>query len=254
MNARMNEARPLITIITVVYNGVKDMEQTMLSVLNQTYPEIEYIVIDGGSTDGTVDIIKKYEQRLAYWVSEPDKGIYYAMNKGILKATGEWIHFRNCGDYFSDADVLENFFSGSVDDQVMILHGDCRLVKGKEYCEMPPPLLKRSYKKGMPVFHPSTFVRASFHRQYPFNTLYRSSADYEFIYKALERKVKVEYRPCLVAVYNAGEGFSVTNWKLAVREIWRWKFPDLPLRNVFVEINIWMLSLRKVIAKMRRRI
>lgn len=89
-----------ISIITVVYNGISEIEKTIQSVLNQTYPNIEYIIIDGGSTDGTIDIIKKYQGQLAYWVSEPDEGIYYAMNKGIQKATGEWIHFRNCGDYF----------------------------------------------------------------------------------------------------------------------------------------------------------
>ena len=82
---------PLISVVTVSYNAVLTIEQTILSVINQTYPHIEYIIIDGGSTDGTVDIIKKYANRIAYWVSEPDKGIYDAMNKGVVVATGEWI-------------------------------------------------------------------------------------------------------------------------------------------------------------------
>ena len=79
---------PLISVVTVSYNAVLTIEQTILSVINQTYPHIEYIIIDGGSTDGTVDIIKKYANRIAYWVSEPDKGIYDAMNKGIRKENG----------------------------------------------------------------------------------------------------------------------------------------------------------------------
>ena len=81
-----------ISVVTVCYNAADTIEKTMLSVLNQAYHDIEYIIIDGGSTDGTVEIIRKYADRIAYWVSEPDKGIYDAMNKGIKVATGEYIY------------------------------------------------------------------------------------------------------------------------------------------------------------------
>lgn len=96
----MNMDNPLISVVTVAYNAVTTIEKTILSVINQTYPNVEYIIIDGGSTDGTVEIIKKYANKLAYWVSEPDNGIYDAMNKGAKVATGEWINFMNCGDSF----------------------------------------------------------------------------------------------------------------------------------------------------------
>ena len=91
------ETDTLISVVTVSYNAVLTIEQTILSVINQTYPNVEYIIIDGGSTDGTVDIIKKYADKIAYWVSEPDKGIYDAMNKGGLKATGDLFSFLMLG-------------------------------------------------------------------------------------------------------------------------------------------------------------
>ena len=86
---------PIISVITVCYNVASSIEKTMLSVLNQTYKNLEYIIIDGNSTDGTVDIIKSYAERLTFWISEPDNGIYDAMNKGIVKATGEVLIFMN---------------------------------------------------------------------------------------------------------------------------------------------------------------
>ena len=98
---------PTISIITVAYNASNTIETTILSVVNQTYPNIEYIIIDGGSTDGTIDIIKKYESKITKWISEPDKGIYDAMNKGINLARGEWINFMNCGDSFYENNTLQ---------------------------------------------------------------------------------------------------------------------------------------------------
>ena len=91
----MDSINPKISVVTVSYNAVETIEETILSIINQTYDKVEYIIIDGGSTDGTVDIIKKYADHLAYWVSEPDKGIYDAMNKGIDVATGDYINFMN---------------------------------------------------------------------------------------------------------------------------------------------------------------
>jgi glycosyltransferase involved in cell wall biosynthesis len=103
-----NEGDPLITIVTVVYNGAADLERTILSVLGQTYKNIEYIVIDGGSTDETLGIIKQYGQRIDYWVSEPDLGIYDAMNKGIRLATGRWLNFLNASDSLFQESTIAN--------------------------------------------------------------------------------------------------------------------------------------------------
>ena len=125
---------PLISIVTVVYNGKVFLEETILSIINQTYKNIEYIIIDGGSTDGTVDIIKKYENKISYWISEKDNGIYDAMNKGIKKSTGEWINFMNAGDLFNDNNVLTNFYNKSlINDNVDFFYSDSVTEKGDKY-------------------------------------------------------------------------------------------------------------------------
>lgn len=116
--------KPLISIITISYNSCLTIEDTILSVINQTYPHIEYIVIDGGSKDGTVDIIKRYENKISYWISEPDKGIYYAMNKGIAATTGEWINFINCGDSFYDKNVIARLFKDSIGENYSVVYGN----------------------------------------------------------------------------------------------------------------------------------
>lgn len=111
------------SIITINYNNRDGLERTIKSVINQTYQDFEYIIIDGGSTDGSVDVIKKYADKIDYWVSEPDKGIYNAMNKGILQAHGEYLNFMNSGDCFYNDEVLENLLE--------ILHYD--IILGKAY-------------------------------------------------------------------------------------------------------------------------
>jgi glycosyltransferase involved in cell wall biosynthesis len=100
-------ALPLLSVITVVYNGAAHLEETIQSVLQQSFNDYEYLIIDGGSSDGTVDIIRRYDAHLAYWVSEPDAGIYDAMNKGMQRANGKWLCFLNCGDSFFEETTLE---------------------------------------------------------------------------------------------------------------------------------------------------
>ena len=120
----MKEKYPKVTVVTVSFNAVNDIEKTILSVLNQTYSNLEYIIIDGGSTDGTVDIIKKYAARLSYWVSEPDGGIYYGMNKGIQAASGEWINFMNAGDTFYDKNVIKDVFINDYSPNIKVIYGN----------------------------------------------------------------------------------------------------------------------------------
>src|ERR1700744_4570938 len=106
-------AKPVLSVITIVYNNVKDIERTMLSVLGQTYPAIEYIVVDGLSNDGTLDVIKKYKDRVAKFISEKDEGIYDAMNKGLALASGDYVIFMNSGDEFFDAETIAAVFASA---------------------------------------------------------------------------------------------------------------------------------------------
>ena len=127
-----------VSVITVVYNNATAIRQTMDSFFAQTWAEKEYIVIDGGSTDGTVDIIREYSDRLAYWCSEPDEGLYHAMNKGIAHCNGDWIIVLNSGDLFAFPNSLERAIVNTPDiDRVDVIYGDS-IERGKEtgdvYC------------------------------------------------------------------------------------------------------------------------
>lgn len=117
------KSSPIISVVTVCYNAVTEIERTIQSVIGQSYPNIEYIIIDGGSKDGTVDLIRKYADKLAYWISEPDKGIYDAMNKGIAVSTGDWICFLNAGDWFAGTRVLAEVGQEAQNTQAIILCG-----------------------------------------------------------------------------------------------------------------------------------
>lgn len=115
--------KPLISVVTISFNAANTIERTIQSVLSQSYKNLEYIIIDGGSSDGTLDIIRKYEDRLV-WISEPDNGIYDAMNKGIRISKGEWLNFMNAGDRFASNDVLEKIFSYEYPEDIKFLYSD----------------------------------------------------------------------------------------------------------------------------------
>lgn len=243
-----------VSVVTVCYNSVDTIEETILSVLNQSYPDVEYIIIDGGSTDGTVDIIKKYTDRLAYWVSEPDKGIYDAMNKGIAIANGEWIHFRNSGDTFYDNNVIKTVFENNFSTDTIIVHGDCEFIYRNKRKLMKPAIFTCSYRSKMPVYHPACFIRTSYHKEHPFNIKYRSSSDYNFIYQIFKNNLKTEYLPFPFAVFDFRDGFSVKNWKMAKAEIWDWKYPKFFCKDFIFKFYIYSLEVRKYIAHKRGRI
>jgi glycosyltransferase involved in cell wall biosynthesis len=154
--------QPLITVVTVVFNNVTSIEKTILSVLNQSYSNLEYIVIDGGSSDGTLEVIEQYKSRISQYVSEPDQGIYDAMNKGINIATGEWINFMNSGDQFSDEDTLSRVFNSVVPKGIKFIYGNFYVDGGLRQSKK---LFHASYKKGH-ILHQSVVYKRELHDYY----------------------------------------------------------------------------------------
>jgi acetyltransferase-like isoleucine patch superfamily enzyme len=160
----------LISVITVTYNAYDTIEETILSVINQTYENIEYIIIDGGSTDNTIQIIKKYENKIAYWISEPDRGIYDAMNKGILKANGKWINFMNSGDTFYNSTVISDIFHQNDYEKVDVIYGDSIEVDSKGNWLMKRSLEDVNKLIYNPIYrHGASFTRTSVHNKFLFD-------------------------------------------------------------------------------------
>ncbi|MBJ2185250.1 glycosyltransferase family 2 protein [Paramuribaculum intestinale] len=220
-----------ISVVTVCYNAVDCIEQTMLSVLDQTYHDIEYIIIDGGSTDGTVDIIKKYADRLAYWISEPDKGIYDAMNKGIAVATGDYINFMNAGDTFRDQSSIYTYVD-VIKPESEIIYGDV-IIKYHSRFQYRKPLWLDHLSECLPFCHQSVIVKTGLLRDRQFDTSYRILGDYDFFYSCYKRGLCFQYIPEALSVYDSTEGVS----KDCLSEIMAEKF-----RIWGIEHN-WLLKL-----------
>ena len=187
-----NKKKPLVSIITVVYNGEKYLEQTIQSVINQSYKNIEYLIIDGGSTDGTLDIIKKYENNISYWVSEPDRGLYDAMNKGIKLAKGELIGMINSDDWYEE-DAVETMVKAYLNNpQKTIFHADRYDIDeegNKKVKKFHPSNFKFKYY-GMTYNHPSMFITKSEYEKHLYNIHLRALSDYEFVLEAYLRDSK----------------------------------------------------------------
>ncbi len=182
--------QPLISIITVVYNGEKYLEQTIESVIGQTYLNIEYILVDGGSTDGTLNIIKKYSSKISNWVSEPDKGLYDAMNKGIGMANGEIIGMINSDDWYEPNAVQLIVEAALKHQDKKIFHGDRFDVLpdgSKKIKPFHPSKFKFVYY-GMTYNHPSMFVHRDIYKNFRYNTELKALSDYEFVLKNLLKR------------------------------------------------------------------
>ena len=173
----MTDLKHRFTIITVTYNAGDQLEKTIQSVINQRYPNTEYIIVDGGSSDNTIEIIKKYENQINCWISEDDSGIYEAMNKGVELAKGDWVNFMNAGDKFTENETIA-WISQQINPDSDVVFGDRYYIRnGKKTLQKARPIEEIFVR--MPFGHQASFFKRELIKNNHFNDTYRYTADYE---------------------------------------------------------------------------
>lgn len=200
---------PVISIITVVYNNREFMDKTIKSIVAQTYPNIEYIIIDGCSTDGTLDVIRAYNDKIAYWISEKDSGIYDAMNKGLNCATGDYVWFINAGDQIKQSDTLQSIIKQ--DPAIDVYYGDTMLIDendnylGMRRLRPPQKLSWKSLGMGLVVCHQALIIKRALVSKY--NLKYLIAADFDWVMNALKKSSQILNTRTVLIKYMQ-EGFS----------------------------------------------
>ena len=206
-----------ISIITVTFNNAAVLEDCIKSVLNQSHNSIEHIVIDGGSKDNTINILKKYQNHFSKFISESDQGIYHAMNKGIKMSSGRWIIFMNSGDLFYKKNVLYNFLSENIKN-CDIVYGDT-LVSAKN---LRYTINSKSFKHKtllMPFCHQSVFVKSNILKKRSFSLKYRFSSDFDFFYYCYLSRKKFQKIDYIISKVKSG-GFADKNRQMVLTKTW----------------------------------
>ncbi len=218
-----NHLNPKFSIITVTYNAETMLEDTIQSVIAQTYHHIEYIVIDGASKDNTLTILKKYERRITKLVSEPDKGLYDAMNKGIALATGDYLCFLNAGDSFHEDNTLQQIVHSMKNCTQLpdVLYGQTAIVDAKGHflrmrrLSAPEQLTWKSFRHGMLVCHQAFFAKRDLVG--PYNLNYRFSADFDWCIRIM-KKSQLLHNTHLTIIDYLDEGMTTRNQKASLKE------------------------------------
>jgi glycosyltransferase involved in cell wall biosynthesis len=219
-----------VSIVTIVYNGAETLLRAMDSVLNQTYSDIEYILIDGGSTDGSLDLIKEKEGQIYYFCSEPDNGISDAFNKGLSHCTGDVIGILNSDDWY-ELDTVEKVVSIFQKESVDIVHGDMQF-RGKDdnICRFTADHTK--LKSEMTVNHLSIFIKKECYEKWGvFSEQYKYAMDYDLILRFYLSGAKFKYLP-EVLVNMSNDGISAQKWSAAFYETYMIKKKNLGKRIV----------------------
>jgi len=221
---------PKFSIITVVLNNPNGLKKTIESVANQSYKSYEYIIVDGGSRNETIDIIKHNREIVTNWICESDKGIYDAMNKGAAIARGEWLLFLNSGDLFYDSSVLTTVST--------LLEGD--LVYGNHAVynvNWESPVMfdvsKRKDTRNIPYCHQSSFIRTFRFREFPFNINYKLAADYDQYLRCKASGLVIKHIPVFVSNYLDGGVSEQSRIKL-ISEYYKIGSKYRPIRSLFV--------------------
>ncbi|WP_282124757.1 glycosyltransferase family 2 protein [Algibacter mikhailovii] len=198
------------SIITATYNSIKTLPHVLQSIMSQKFDHIEWIVIDGGSTDGTIDFIKQHQDNISRWTSEDDAGIYDALNKGIRYATGDIIGFLHSDDIFASSNVLnamatvfnDTKVDGVYGDLQYVNQGNTKIIRHWESCDFQPKLLKRGW---MPP-HPTLFLRKAIYQKYGhFDLSYSIAADYDFMLRILkDESLTFDYLPEVITKMRFG--------------------------------------------------
>lgn len=215
--SRIGGGSPRVVVVTVCYNAQTEIERTLRSVVGQDYPNMEYIVVDGGSKDGTTDVIQKFDAQISRWVSEADCGIYDAMNKGVRLAEGDdgWVIFMNAGDTFCSSDVISRVFSRPVDDGVGLVYGNV-------VWPTPWGVLRKNCAprvgEAEHLCHQCVFARMDLMKSIGFDLAYRVAADGRFFKAVKDLGMKFEHRPVFVANYDNFGGVSSQNRILVFKE------------------------------------
>lgn len=241
-----------ITIVTVTFNCRDIVEKTIKSVLSQDYANIEYIIIDGNSQDGTKDIINKYIDRIDTFISEPDKGIYDAMNKGLERATGDWVFFLNSGDVLYDNKTISTVFSNSLKG-FDVCWGDYYVIKDnitvKRKCDTPF-FKNNKFFHGMGFSHQSVFVRTRKAQELKFDLSYKCCADYNMMMQLHKNGSRFIYLPTIISTVEGRGGFSISNQRTQVLDTARILGIESTLHFRFL-LAKWQLkqSIKRIIYK-----
>lgn len=225
----------LFSIVTVAFNSEKDIEQTIQSCIGQDYPNKEYIVIDGASKDNTTEIIKKYKSSISYYVSEPDNGIYDAMNKALKVATGDWIIFMNCGDLFCDLNVLSRIVDVLIKnkDEPDVIYGNT-LYRYKNTFLKTVPMPLDKIEREMVFCHQSCLVKVDLIKTQLFDLKYVHAADYCMMLNFYRLKKKFIYVDIYISVFNQIDGNSLRNYIKSTKERFSLHRDHGSINNAFI--------------------